>query len=431
MGSPITSPAKPTAHTRDGSGNATGVGENNAVAGADGGKDLSVETANARGAVKADEPPKVTKTAVAKQPAHVVRKATAADAATKSNANGVRIKRATTANATTANALQEAGVGTDASAELNLKDEFTKHSSYDPAIRAVAYEMCKANRREAGESEDRVDACTGSDAEKADVAACLWRAQRDQEEEELATIQAEIKVFSDKYKAEHGSRPHGSAKKPIAKQLKRQKQLKEAMGIATPRKATPGDGAKAARKSSDGGGGSSSRTTRPSPLSRGESTSSSGRSDAAAAVAATSASSSSSSAAVESAVPPPAPSAVPEALHDPKAKLNFDLGDSTEGSAVANPGRAPDANVPEQAVGIVTAAVGVKDLNLDTLLYVYTILFCFDPFFPSPHLLPSFFLYRRRPHTPPLFFGIPRSFLTRLTRVFVFWFCCTPPFTTD
>lgn len=356
---------------------------------------------------------------MAKQPAHAVCKVTAtattaADAAAKSSANGVRIENATTANVTTANALQEAGVGTDASAESNLKDEFTKHSSYTPAIRAVAYEMHKANRRKAGESEDRVDACTGSDAEKADVASCLWRAQRDQEEEELATIQAEIKVFSDKYKAEHGSRPHGSAKKPIAKQLKRQKQLKEAMGIATPRKAAPGDGAKAARKSSsDGGGGSSSRTTRPSPLSRGESTSSSGRSDAAAALAATS-SSSPSAAAVELVVPPPAPSAVPETLHDPKAKLNFDRGDSTEASAVANSGRAPDADVPEQAVGIVTAAVGVKDLNLDTLLYVYTLFFFLPPFFPFTQPFGVFLsasVTLSRPHpTPPLFFGFPRSF---------------------
>lgn len=52
MGSPITSPAKPTAHTRDGSGSATGVGKNNKVARDDDEKYLSVETANVGGGGK-------------------------------------------------------------------------------------------------------------------------------------------------------------------------------------------------------------------------------------------------------------------------------------------------------------------------------------------------------------------------------------------
>ena len=55
--------------------------------------------------------------------------------------------------------------------------------------------------------------------------------------DELAMIQAEIRAFSDTYKATHGSRPHGNAKKPIVSQLKRQKQLKKALGIISNRHA--------------------------------------------------------------------------------------------------------------------------------------------------------------------------------------------------
>lgn len=169
----------------------------------------------------------------------------------------------------------------------------------------------------------------------------------DAQRAELANIQAEIQAFSDAYKVEHKSRPHGKAKLPIAKQLKRQKQLKEALGIATPSKSSKSPaGTTPQRKGSDGT--PSSRTTRPSPLSRGESTGAS--------------SSRATSADLDELllVPP-----------NPKAKLNFEVvedssTDAVDAAAAAAEGAAPAP--PETVVGMVDAPSGVKDLNLDKLL---------------------------------------------------------------